>query len=179
MVKGVKRTTPVDREEKRPEKQWAMKARANWDDVQEIDFEDNPNKQQIPAHMIPDGMDFRWVTDSVLGQPFREHRAGAEKNGWTPVHPEDFEGRFDGMFTPKGSQGEIRMIGQVLMARPLYISQRAKQQDRRAALEQVAIKEQSITGGDMKGVSLDTTHPSALRSNRINRSVERIVIPES
>lgn len=179
MPKGIKRNPGIEREEKRPESQWAMKARANWDDIDPQDFDDNPDRQHIPRDMIPEGMDLQWVTDTVLGQPFPEHRAKFEKRGWTPVHPEDFDGRFNGMFTPKGAQGEIRMTGQVLMARPLYLSQRAKAQDKRAALEQVAIKEQSLTGGDIKGIPLDTQHPSALRSNRINRSMERIVVPES
>ena len=167
----------VDREEKRPETKWAMKARANWDDIFPEDLEENPDKQHIPAHLIPEGMDFRWVTDSVLGQPFAAHRSAAEKGGWTPVHPEDFDGRFDGVFTPKGHQGEIRMEGQCLMARPLHLSLQAKKRDRRAALEQVAIKEQAVTGGDIN-TTLDSRHESALRSNRIKKSVERIQIPE-
>jgi hypothetical protein len=176
--RGRKKNPGVERDAKRPETKWTMKARQNWDDIDPSEFVEEGNRQGIPRHMMPDGMDFQWVTDTVLGQAFAEHRAGFEKRGWTPVHPEDFDGQFDGMFTPKGSQGEIRMQGQVLMARPLHISQKAKQMDKRRALEQVAIKEQSLTGGDLKGVSLDTTHQSALTSNRINKSYERIAIPE-
>lgn len=169
----------VDREEKRPEKVWTMKARPNWDDIDPEDFsEETPNRQHIPRHLIPDGMDMMWVTDTVLGQPFAEHRAGFEKKGWTPVHPEDFDGQFRGMFGPKAAEGEIRLEGQVLMARPLHLSLAAKKRDRRNALEQVAIKEAALTGGDMRGVTLDTGHESALRSNRINKSVERINIPD-
>jgi hypothetical protein len=176
---GRPRNPGVEREEMRPETKWSMKARANWDDVDPADFDDQPgNRQAIPKHLMPDGMDFQWVTDTVYGQTFAEHRAGFEKRGWTPVHPEDFDGQFDGMFLPKGHQGEIRMEGQVLMARPLHLSQRAKQRDRRAALEQVAIKEAALRGGDIEGISLDTQHQTALRSNKINRSYERIAIPE-
>jgi hypothetical protein len=60
----------------------------------------------------------------------------------------------------------------------MELSLRAKKRDRRASLEQVAIKEQALRGGDLSGISLDTTHETALRSNRINKSVERIAIPE-
>jgi len=168
----------VEREVKRPETKWVMKARSQgWDDVPDIDLIDNPDKLHIPAEMIPEGMDMRWVVDTVLGQSFASHRSQAEKAGWTPVHPEDFDGRFDGKWTPKGSTSEIRMEGTCLMARPIELSIRAKRQDRRAALEQVAIKEQSLTGGDLN-TSLDSRHESALRSNRINKSIERIQIPE-
>lgn len=175
---GKPRNPGIEREEPRPEKLWTMKARQNWDDIDPADFDDSPDRQRIPADLIPEGMDFQWVTDSVLGQPFPEHRAKFERRGWTPVHPEDFDGRFDGMWGPRGAKGEIRVPGQVLMARPLHISQRAKQQDRRSALEQVSIKEASLRGGDIQNISLDTTHPSALRSNRIDKSYERIVIPK-
>lgn len=168
----------VERDEKRPEQKWAMKARQNWDEFDSSVLEEvSGNRQSIPGHMIPEGMDMQWVTDAVLGQPFAEHRAGFEKRGWTPVHPEDFDGQFDGMFSPKGSKGEIRLQGQVLMARPLHISLKARKRDRMAALEQVAIKEAALTGGDLPGVTLDTQDKSALRSNRINKSVERISIP--
>ena len=176
--RGPKPNPGIEREEKRPEQTWAMKARANWEEFDDVDFSDEQvNKQAIARHLIPDGMDMQWVTDSVLGQPFAEHRAGFERRGWTPVHPEDFDGQFDGMFSPKGSKGEIRLEGQVLMARPMHLSMKARQRDRRAALEQVAIKEAALTGGDLSGVTLDTTHETALRSNRIKKSVERITIP--
>jgi len=168
----------VDREDSRPEKKWTMKARENWDDIDLSALDDSPDRMHVPRDLIPEGMDLRWVTDSVLGKPFAEWRASAEKVGWTPVHPEDFDGVFDGMFTPKGSKDEIRLEGSVLMARPLHLSQRAKQRDRRAALEQVSIKEAALTGGEIDGVSLDTRHKSALNSNRINKSYERISIPK-
>jgi len=180
MPKGVRRNAGVERENLRPEvaeTKWVMKARQNWDDIVPEDFDENPDRQRVPAELIPEGMDLRWVTDAVLGQPFAAHRSQAEKAGWTPVHPEDFDGRFDGMWTPRGSQGEIRVEGQCLMARPLNLSLQARRRDRRAALEQVAIKEQALTGGDIN-TSLDSRHESALRSNRINKSVERIQIPE-
>jgi len=167
----------IDREEKRPDSRWTMKARQNWDDIDPDMVEDHPDKMHVPQHMIPEGMDMRWVTDTVLGKPFAEWRASAEKTGWTPVHPEDFDGRFDGVFTPKGAKGEIRLDGSCLMARPLELSIRAKNRDRRAALEQVAIKEQALTGGEIN-TSLDSRHESALRSNKIRKSYERINIPE-
>ena len=96
---------------------------------------------------------------------------------WTPVHQDDFDGIFNGMWMPKGTPGEIRNEGLVLMARPIELSKRAKLGDRKRALEQVQIKENSLRGGDLP-VSLDARHPSAVNSNRISKSFERIAIPD-
>jgi hypothetical protein len=63
------------------------------------------------------------------------------------------------------------------MMRPKELNDRAKLRERRAAMEQVAIKEQALKGGDV-GTSLDSRHATALQSNRISKSVERLTIPE-
>ena len=167
----------TEREEKREVKpSLKMRAKPNWEDIDPTDS-DTPDKLHIDPSKIPPGMSAQWVTDSIYGQPQPQHRAGFEKKGWTPVHQDDFDGQFDGMFMPKGMDGEIKMEGMVLMMRPKELTDRAKKRDRRDALEQVAVKEQALKGGDMP-VSLDSTHPSAVGFNRINKSVERIQIPE-
>ncbi len=163
----------AERETKRPE--WKMRSKPNWEDIDPT-LEDSPDKLHIPRHLIPEGMDMIWCTDSVLGQEFPQHRSSREKMGWTPVHQEDFDGQLNGMFMPKGAEGEIKMTGMTLMARPMSLSIKAKTAERRAALEQVAIKEQALRGGDLP-VSLDSQHTTALQSNRINKSMERITIP--
>jgi hypothetical protein len=168
---------PVDREAKRePKPSLKMRAAPNWEDIDPNEV-DNPDRLHIPRHLIPEGMDLLWVTDSVLGQPFPQHRSSREKRGWTPVHQEDFDGQFDGMFMPKGAEGEIKMTGTTLMARPLEISLKAKRAEQRAAMEQVAVKEQALRGGDVN-VTLDGQHPTALQSNKIHKSIERLAIPE-
>lgn len=171
------RPAAVEREEKHESKpSLKMRAKPNWTDIDPTDT-DSPDKLHIPANMVPPGMSLQWVTDTVLGQPFPQHRAGFEKKGWTPVHQEDFDGQLDGMFMPKGTDGEIKMTGMTLMARPKELTDLARKRDRREALEQVAIKEQSLKGGDIR-VSLDSQHPSAVGFNKINKSIERIQIPE-
>jgi hypothetical protein len=81
------------------------------------------------------------------------------------------------MFMTKGAQGEIKVEGVVLMARPLELSRKAKIQDRRRANAQVQIKEASLRGGDLPGVTLDGSHPTAVRSNRINKSMDGAFVP--
>ncbi len=153
-----------------------MRAQPNWATI-EPTSEDTPDKFHIPKDMFPEGMDLLWVRVESFGQPDPHWRAGREKQGWTPVHQEDFDGRFDGMWMKRGDPSEINLYGLVLMARPLEFSIKARQRDKRAAREQVAIKEASWRFGDLP-VTLDSKHPSAINTNRINKSYERIEIPE-
>lgn len=164
------------REEPREPKRWAMKAQPNWEGV-DPNADDSPDRLRIAPDMIPEGLSFMWVTNTVYGQDMSQHRATFEKRGWTPVHQEDFDRRFDGMFMPRGAQGEISVDGLVLMARPKEMSDRAALNERRKAAEVIHIKEQQFKGGDLAGVSLDTQHKTALNYNRISKSVERIEIP--
>lgn len=152
-----------------------MRAKPNWET---LDYaEETPDRLHIPRELFPEGMDLQWITHTVLGQDFSRFRGHAEQRGWTVVHNDDFDGRFDGRFMKKGSKEEINVDGLVLMARPLELSLRAKREDYKRAREQVNIKEQALRGGDLPSVTLDTQHESALRSNRINKTIERITIP--
>jgi hypothetical protein len=153
-----------------------MKAKPNWEDVEDSPV-DGVDRLHIPRDMIPEGMDLQWVTDTVLGQPQPQHRAGFEKRGWTPVHQEDFDGRFNGLWMPRGAEGEIKNEGLVLMARPFELSKKAKMRDRRLANEQVQIKEAALRGGDIPGITLDAQHPDAVRSNRVNKSLDGAFVP--
>ena len=160
---------------------YKMKAKPNWEDLEGIPAEDSPDRLRIDPSLIPEGMSLQWVTHTVFGKEVPQRRATFERKGWTPVHQEDFDGIFDGMFMPKGAPGEIELEGLILMARPKALTEKAKYLDQRAAREQIAIKEQALRGGELPGVSLATQHPSALNANRIGRSMERmefIRVPE-
>lgn len=155
-----------------------MKAKPNWVDLDPSAMgDDTPDRLKIAPDMIPDGMSLLWITDSVYGQSMSQHRSVFERKGWTPVHQSDFDGLYDGMFMPKGAEGEILVDGLVLMARPIELTRKAKLADRRRAVEQVQIKEQAWTGGDLP-VSLDPRHSSAVNTNKITRSLERLEIPK-
>ena len=157
---------------------YKMKAKPNWDEDDVGGMEDeSPDRLGIDPAIVPEGMSLQWVTDSVYGQGVPQHRARFEKRGWTPVHQEDFDGVLDGMFMPRGADGEIKVDGMVLMARPEEITRKAKLSERRKAQEIIRIKEQALRGGDIN-TSLDSQHPSALQTNRINRTMERLEIPE-
>ena len=155
-----------------------MKAKPNWEEIDPESFDETtPDKLRISPDLIPEGMSLQWVTDSVYGQPVPQHRAEFEKKGWTPVHQEDFDGVYDGMFMPRGADGEIKMDGLVLMARPEELTLRARLRDKQEAINRVRIKEQAWLGGDVK-TTLDSRDPVAVRSNRITRTMERIEVPQ-
>ena len=168
----------VEREPKREptSTSFKMRAKSNWENF-DASAEDTPDRLRIKPTLIPEGMTAQWVTDSIYGQGVPQHRSEFEKKGWTPVHQEDFDGQFDGMFMPKGAAGEIAVEGLVLMMRPKEFTDSAKKRDLRKAREQVSVKEAAWRGGDI-ATSLDSQHPSALRTNRIRKSVEKLDIPE-
>ena len=142
----------------------------------EIDEDDDfegllPN---IPKHIVPDGMRYEWARAKVFGQPDPSNIARREKRGWTPVPAE----RHPGLFLPKGTIGEIEIDGMMLVERAEELCKRSELKELRKAREQVWAKEQQLKGGDVRGVTLDSQHPTALRQNRISKSYERVDIPE-
>lgn len=155
---------------------YKLKAGANWEtndvgpDLIGID------RYHIERDQIPEGFDLQWVATSVLGQDMPRERAAFERKGWTPVHQSDFDGIYDGRWMPKGADGEINEGGQVLMARPLELSIKARKRDQQLARDQVRVKEQALYSGDMPISGAD--HPSARKFNQVSRSMERIAIPE-
>lgn len=137
--------------------------------------EDDDDRLRVPRELIPDGMDYQWVTDSVLGAPMPQRRARFERRGWTPVPA----ARHDGMFMPKGFQGEINVDGLVLMERPLEYSIQAKKKDEMRAAEQVYVREAQLRGGNPdKNIGFDTQHGSARGANRVSKTYERVPMPE-
>jgi len=144
-------------------------ARVNYDALPD----DDDDRLKIPRDQIPDGMDYQWVTDSVLGQPMPQRRNRFMRRGWRPVpasrHPD---------MMPEGFQGEINIEGLVLMERPMELTIEARRRERMKAAEQVFVREQAMRRGDLgPNVTFDTEHPSAQRANRVNKSYERISIP--
>src|SRR3954466_14732217 len=92
----------TEREPLREPTKLKMRAKPNWETMDPTEDTDNPDRLRIERSQIPDGMDAQWVTDSIFGRPEPGRRAVFEKSGWTPVHQEDFDNKFDGKFMPKG-----------------------------------------------------------------------------
>lgn len=135
--------------------------------------DENEDRLYIPPEIVPEGMRYQWVTDSVYGKSYQDWRARRERRGFTPVMAE----RHDGMFMPKGYQGEINVDGLVLMERHEAYCVQSERNDLRKAKEQVWAKEQQLRGGDIPNVT-GADDPRASRQNRIGKTYERVPIPE-
>ena len=132
----------------------------------------------IPQEMIPEGVDFQWVTDSIHGMPEMQMRHSYEINAWEPVLADAFNGRFDGMFMPKGYKGEINVMGQVLMWRPIELTMEARQEEAEQARNATRAIETKLRNGQLDGVSFDTQHPTARAVTSISHDRVSMPIPE-
>jgi hypothetical protein len=129
----------------------------------------------VDPALIPDGMDYQWVTSEILSQPAQQVRASYEANGWEPVPAE----RHPGLFMQRGATGEINVGGLVLMERPLELTMEAREEERVAARTAVRVQEQTFRTGNVSGVTLDTSHPSARKNSGLTREMIRgIPVPK-
>lgn len=157
----------------------------NWDNI-DVEPGENVDRYALPKWFLEkwsdpkndDSASFRWVMDSVLGQHDPHWRSKAEQYGWTPVTQKAFGGDLDGLFMRKGAPGEINVAGLVLMVRKMGLTNKARRADKKEAYERVLIREAAWKQGDVPGISLDAQHKTAVRSNFINKSYERVEVPE-
>lgn len=157
---------------------WSMKAgNHRWEDATDDPADGAPSPLMIPKEMMPEGITLQWVTSEVYGKEETQRRASFEKTGWTPVHPEDFGGIFEGRWSPVGATGEINYYGLVLMAKPTEMVEKSRQREKQRARQPVQIQEQALFGGQLPGV-MGADHASAKNFNHVKRTVERVPIPQ-
>lgn len=153
-----------------PKKATKSAVRVDYD--RQAALEEENDMLYIPPEIIPDGMRYNWKTASVFGQPQSRRFGRYQATGWEPVPAS----RHPGLFTPKGFEGEIEYDGLILMEKPEEMCRQTEAREYRKARDQVQAKEQQLRGGDV-GTTLDGRHRTALQTNKINKSYERIDIP--
>lgn len=157
-----------------------MKAKPNWDDDTAWEVgEEGADRLRIPQEIVNslarDGIALQWITRSVRGMEMPQEVSKMTKGGWTPVHQSDFSGLLDGMFMPKGTDDVIGVDDCMLVARPMHIHQQAKKREKAQANSPINIRAAELGAGiNVPGGN----HPTAIAGNRINKTVERIEIPE-
>lgn len=101
---------------------------------------------EIPTHLKDKDWDLQWVAVTVAGdsdiclntvQEF-------EANGWRPVPASRFPGRFMKSGTAPGEA--IVRKGQMLMERPMVLSEEARAEEYRKAVTQMRDRDQSLMG---------------------------------
>ena len=162
---------------KRP--QWKMQAGNLWE-IESGMADEASDILHIPRDVFPDGLEFMWGTRSVRGQETPQIRNGYRKSGWLEVHDGDFEGspfwEFARHRWARDEGGYIVYEACVLLANREEVVAEMVRRDKVRARQQLAIKEQALTGGGINATGADD--PSALGFNKIKRTVERIEIPK-
>lgn len=103
---------------------------------------------EIPREIIPKDWDYQWCAVSVTGNTeiLLDQNLMMAENGWRPVPAE----RHPGRFMPVGHKGSIVRGGQMLMERPLVLSQEARAEDIRAAHQLISDRNESLKLGKVK-----------------------------
>lgn len=100
-----------------------------------------PNEFHIPPDQIPDGTSYQWNNYTVFGMQNPSADAHMQMQGWVPVpaerHPH---------LVPVGYTGPIVVKGQILMERPIELTQEALQEDYNRAVGEVRRKEEQLYG---------------------------------
>ena len=135
------------------------------------DMDDGVDKFYIDPRIIPDGWSYEWKTLTVLGKENPSYQVNLAGRGWEAVprarHPE---------LMPDNHHGEtIERDGQILMERPLEITNEVKALDFKKARDQVRGKEQQLSGAPPGQFERDNKG-SPLAS--VKKSFESIPIPD-
>ena len=155
--------------EKSPEKPRQVRTadRKTARETKKITLRTPATRFEVDRSLIPDETDYVWRCLSIMGMENKENMVNAEFNGWTPVpasrHPEIVGTRIASE-TPNAS---IIVSGLVLMERPLELTRIAREMERTAADEQVAIQNERL--------QLAAKKNQATRALRLERTLESIV----
>jgi hypothetical protein len=106
----------------------------------------------LPRHRMKPGWDYKWEPLSVMGQ--RVDRAvirDAYKAGWRPERAADWPELMVGAFEKFGADDTVEEGGQMLMGRPIHLSQEAQLETYNKARMQERDRMQSAATGQAMG----------------------------
>lgn len=119
----------------------------------------------IDLSIVPRGYVYQWKRASVYGQPDVQHQVDLRENGWRPVpsvrHPN---------MMPDGATGAIEKDGMVLMERPEYLDQEARDEDYNLARAQLDRKNSQLGVTPPGTIPGSREHPSARANTKISTS---------
>jgi hypothetical protein len=148
-------------------KKWKAKFKGAGFDGTFADGSENP--LAIPTDVLQnyerEGLCFKWVRESCMGQPDNKNVALHKRNGWETVEAGDF----DDITT-------VAEAGLILMARPKAIEDKARRNQEADAAAPITTMHRRAGEGDLDGISLDARHPSARKSNFHRKTIERLPV---
>jgi hypothetical protein len=137
-------------------------------------LEEGPDDFFIDPAIIPEGWSYEWKRHTTLGAQDPAYEVQIARGGWEAVpvhrHPELMPDNYSG--------ATILRKGQILMERPLVITQEARQRDLRNARNQVRQKEQQLTSAPAGPNSPFAADNKGAPMVKINKSYEPMPIPE-
>ena len=123
----------------------------------------------IPAEMIPPGVSYEWKRYTTMGQHDPGYDVSLRENGWEPVdvarHPQ---------FMPPGYNGPIIRKGMILMERPTYLTEEAREEDLSNARNAIRAKEEQLRATPPGTMTRD--HPSVAKISGVSKSYEPIKV---
>ena len=132
-------------------------------------FSRSTNRFEVDPAVIPEGWSYEWKRFSVYGQEDRQHQVFVQRNHWKPVpagrHPE-ISGESPDSTKP------IIIDGLMLMERPAYLTQQAREEDLQNAIGQHNAQMQRLDQID--GIGPDAKPQQA----NVNRNWERSAVPD-
>lgn len=133
-------------------------------------MDEGSDKFEFDRGIIPDGWDYAWKRLTVYGKEDPAYQVQLARNGWEPVPAK----RHPDMMPSDWKHDTITRDGQILMQRPLEITERARLLEKRKALDQVRVKEAQLNSAP-NGTFERGTHPGA--PVQVKKGYEPIPIP--
>jgi len=93
----------------------------------------------VPEALMKPGWSYEWKRKTTMGMPDLPYEMSLKMNHWAPVQAEQMPG-----LMPDGYSGAIERDGMVLMTRPAYLTDEARQEDRLLAIEQIRAKQEAL-----------------------------------
>lgn len=132
-------------------------------DVDKFDIPDEVIKRFAEA-----GWSIEWKRHSVFNQEDPSYQVALAENQWQPVTTDEIKG-----LMPAGHSGAIIRDGLMVMKRPSYLTQEAREEDSAAARNLIRAKEEQL--GQTPSGTMTRDHPAARPS--VGKSFEPIVVP--
>lgn len=108
----------------------------------------NQDKYFIPEEMKKDGYDYNWKAVEVAGKPVEAGQIMEyHENHWEAVQASEM-----GNIMPPEYKGAVQKNGLMLMKRPSYLSQEAREEEINAAYDQSRAKRRTVQQGGDSGL---------------------------
>ena len=127
----------------------------------------NDDMFAIPVEEIPEGSSYEWKRFSVNGQEDPFYLAQMRQQGWEPVDPK----RHPNWVPPGYKEPNIIKGGQILMERPIELTNDARKESRQLARQQMVEAEQRL--GMTPKDTMTRQHPEI--APKVTKEIGRMV----